>query len=497
MSEKTAGFSWLKRYFEQHRNDTALRNLGQYAIQVLYDDLFQVNADERRMYVRETSSKIQKASAAIRLQEGTGALRALINATIKFINRKQASSVINHIMQFLPVPTGGYLPPIEVEYLRILRTVLEYQPHVEHLSKTAKKNQWKDTADFCLDGLQDELELTKTASPRQARSQRAVISSVSSELLGCLQALTMATNAPLAICGNVMVRLVLDILREATSQSSISIVEGFTSGIAIVRTTLAHYSLTKAGIVLEVLPDVLVTSSRLFTSGTKLPALREEILMLLVVLRPHLQSVTNRDASDSLLEAVNLICSALTEDHTIETISTKQRLDLEDLDLCMQGRPPLNIMPMQSASFWLRTCSRETEASWTQLALSAFYHTWLDGETPKAKQTISSDTVHSASTPSDADDHEGTSRAKRRRLETHFEALISRSVQGSGAAERMRTIQIVAFSIELRTFSESQMCGLAGELLQLASDKDVSVASWALLCLCRYVVSSLAVMPLR
>jgi len=489
VSEKTAGFNWLKRYFEQHRNDPALRNLGQYAIQVLYDDLFQVNADERRMYVRESSSKIQKASAAIRLQEATGALRALINATVKFINRKQAGSIFSHIMQFLPVPTGGFLPPIEVEYLRILRNVLEYQPHTEHLMKTAKKNQWKDIAEFCLDGLRDNLQLSKTASSHQARSQRGVISSSSNELLGCLRALTMASNAPLAICGDVMLQLVLDILREATSHTSISIVEGFTSGVAIVRTILASFSLSKASAVLEALPDVLITSSQLFTSGAKLTALREEILMMLVVLRPHLQKVTIMDASDGLLEAVNLVCSALTEDYTIENTSSKQRLNLDDLDMCLQGRPPADVMPMQCAVFWLRTCSREIEASWSQLSLAAFYHAWLDGETSIARQTTLTDTVRPLSTNNDADDHEGSPKAKRRRVETHFEALVSGSIRGS-SVERTRTLQIMAFSIELRTFSEPQMYNVASQLLDLASERDVLLASWALLCLCRYVICS-------
>ena len=464
-----------------------MRNLGQYAIQVLYDDLFQVNADERRLYVRENSSKIQKASAALRLQEGTGTLRALVNATVTFISKKQASSVINHIIQFLPVSTGGYLPPIEVEYLRILRIVLEYQPHVEHLVKSSKRNQWKDIAEFCLDGLRDSLELSRTTSPSQARSQRGIISSSSNELLGCLRALTAASNAPLAISSHVILKLVLDLLQDATAHSNISVVEGFTSGIAIVRRILTYFSLSDAVSVLEVLPLVLITSSRLFTSVTKLTALREEILLMLVMLRPHLEGMTRSNASDDLLEAVTLICNTLTEDHTVEMTSNKHRLTLDDLDLCLWDRPPPRVMPMQCGSFSLRTCSRDVEASWSQISLAAFYHVWLDGEALEDEQTTF-DRAPSKQRSNHEDDHADSSRAKRRRVETHFEALIARSTGGGSVAERMRNMQVMAFAMELKAFSASRLCDVASQLLVTSSDKDVLVSTWSLTSLCTYVV---------
>lgn len=436
------------------------------------------------MYVRESSSSIQKNTAALRLQEGTGALRALVNATVTFLSKKQANAVINHIIQFLPIPTGGYVPPVEVDYLRIMRTILEHQPHVEHLAKTAKKNQWKDIAEFCLEGLQDNLELTKSNPSHQARSQRGAISLSSNELLGCLRALAAASNAPLTACGHAISGVVLDVLREATAQSGISVSEGFTSGIATVRSILTAYSLSNAAIVLETLPDVIVISGRLFTSATKLTVLREEILMMLIMLRPHLESMNSKTSSDELIEAVSLICSALTDENTVEMTPSKQRLDLDDLDLCIQNWPTLEVMPMQCASFLLRSCSREAEASWTQLSLSAFYHAWLDGDTLHA--TYANQQAQ-PNPEDDKDDHEGGSKAKRRRVESYFEVLVSRAVQGGHAGERLRTLQILAFSMELRNLGISRIREVASQLLDVSSDKDVLHASWALLCICRYV----------
>lgn len=482
-TDKTDGFAWLKRYFEQHRDDPALENLGQNAFRVLYDDLFQVISDEKKSYTRDTS-KITKASAAVRLGQGAAALRSVIAATVCFVTKKQAGAVISHVLQLLPSNDGGYLVPVELDYLKILRTILEYQAHVEHFTKTAKRNQWEDVQLFCLRGLELEHDLKLSPSSSRDRQRRGAISPVGNELLGCLKALTSASNAPLIQFGPEILHVVLPLLVDLTSQSNISISEGFGLALATLQSTLSCLALSQSSVVYSVLPDVLTVLARLLTTANKVQAIREEVLAILLVLKPQLASLAYRPTRSSIAAQVGSLASVLLDDYTNDIPSNKQRLDLDAIDLTLHHRHSLQLMPMQQSVFRLRNSTQEIETHWTQLHLTAFIHSWLDVDNGYSQFAVPPQAeAGNKMTENDVEDHGKNRAAKRRRVSTNLETLLTRVQASKSVMHGVRIIQIICFYLATLNLSVNDLCSVVSQLLDLAAARDSQLASWAFICL--------------
>ena len=448
----------------------------------MYDDLFQVISDEKKSFNRD-SSKITKASAAVRLGQGAAALRAVIAATVGFITKKQAGAVISHVLQVLPSRETGYLVPVELDYLKVLRIILEYQAHVEHFTKTAKKDQWRDVLDFCLQGL--ESERSSNSIPASSdRHRRGAISPVGNELLGSLKALTSASNAPLLQFGPEILHIVLPLLVDVTTQSNISISEGFGSALAVLQSTFSCLALSQSSLVHSVLPDVLTILARLLTTASKIQAVREEVLAILLVLKPQLASMAFRSTRSSIATQVSSLASTLLNDYINDVPSNKQRLDLDTIDLTLHHRHPLNLMPMQQPVFTLGTSTEEMESHWIQLHLTAFLQSWLDVDND-ASQVSDSSQAEAGITmmKDDVDDRSLKRAAKRRRVNTNLETLLTRAQDTRSVTHGVRILQIICFSLATRKLSVNDLCSVVSPMLELAAAKDSQLASWAFICL--------------
>lgn len=482
-TDKTDGFAWLKRYFEQHRDDPALESLGQNAIRVLYDDLFQVISDEKKSFIRD-ASKITKASAAVRLGQGAAALRAVIAATVGFITKKQAGAAVSHVLQVLPSGDEGFLVPLQLDYLKTLRLILEYEAHVEHFTKTTKKNQWRDVLDFCLEGLELEHNSNSTSASGRDSHRRGAISPIANELLGSLKALTSVSNAPLLQFGPEILNVVLPLLVDVTSQSNISISEGFGSALAVLQSTFSCLALSQSSVVHSVLPDVLTVLARLLTTANKIQAVREEILAVLLVLKPQLASLAFRSTRSSVATQISSLASTLLDDYINDVPSNKQRLDLECIDLTLHHRHSLHLMPMQQPTFSVRTLNQEVESHWSQLHLTAFLQSWLDVDNDISQISDSSQAkAGTMTTNDDVDDRSKRRAAKRRRVSTNLETLLTRIQDAKSVTQGVRILQIVCFSLATRTLSVNDLCSVVSQMLELAAAKDSQLASWALICL--------------
>jgi len=448
----------------------------------LYDDLFQVISDEKKSFIRE-ASKITKASAAVRLGQGAAAIRAVIAATVGFLTRKQAGAVVSHVLQILPSKDGGYLVPVELDYLKILRTILEYQAHIEHFAKTTKKDQWRDVLDFCLEGLESERD-SNSIPASSDRLRRGAISPVGIELLGSLKALTSASNAPLLQFGPEILNVVLPLLVDVTSQSNVSISEGFGSALAVLQSTFSCLALSQSSLVYSVLPDVLTILARLLITANKIQAVREEVLAILLVLKPHLASLAYKSTKSSVAAQVSSLATTLLDDYINDVPSNKQRLDLDDIDLALHHRLPLHLMPMQQPVFTLRTSTQDVESHWTQLHLTAFFQSWLDVDNDTSQISDSSQAeAGTTTTMDDVDDRSKKRAAKRRRISTNLEILLTRVQDSKSVTHGVRILQIICFSLATRKLSVNDLCSVVNPMLELAAAKDSQLASWAFICL--------------
>jgi ataxia telangiectasia mutated family protein len=86
--------------------------------------------------------------ASTRLAACGKALRITVTAGVKRIRAKTVKAVVDHILQALPTAEGPCYPGLALDYVKSLRVILEYQPHVEHF-----RDLWQDVLDLCLSGV--------------------------------------------------------------------------------------------------------------------------------------------------------------------------------------------------------------------------------------------------------------------------------------------------------------------------------------------------------
>ncbi|GAA5978039.1 hypothetical protein JCM11641_006607 [Rhodosporidiobolus odoratus] len=103
--------------------------------------LFQVVILERNAYVAKKTGPNEK-----RLDEAAGLVKVVAEKVTARLSKKTARALINHLTQLVAV--GGELQHFALLYLKALRAVLSYQPHLDHLDE----RQWTDIVSLCFAG---------------------------------------------------------------------------------------------------------------------------------------------------------------------------------------------------------------------------------------------------------------------------------------------------------------------------------------------------------
>ncbi|BGP25635.1 hypothetical protein Rt10032_c06g2946 [Rhodotorula toruloides] len=133
IKERAEGVSRLREFLASKRNFNAInRDPSHSWIQTL-QTLFGVVIKERNAAVSKKAAATDK-----RLDDATQAVRWLVEKIHKSATRKVAKAIIAHLTQMTAV--AGKLQPYALTYMKALRTILNYPPHLEHLDE----RQWTD-----------------------------------------------------------------------------------------------------------------------------------------------------------------------------------------------------------------------------------------------------------------------------------------------------------------------------------------------------------------
>lgn len=112
----------------------------------LLQAIFQIIVDEQKVHEKKSTSG---ASAALkRLKDGAQVVRLIIERCAQDIPRKAFKAILNHIISII-VYNKRLFEPIALDYLKALRTVLSYQPHLDHLDE----QQWCNAVAMCFSGI--------------------------------------------------------------------------------------------------------------------------------------------------------------------------------------------------------------------------------------------------------------------------------------------------------------------------------------------------------
>ena len=226
-----------------------------------------------------------------RLEAAASALRLIIQAGCTLIKTKTAISLLDHITTTLLTPDGELFEPLRNEYLKCLRTVLEYAPHGEHL----KPKQWQAYVDFVLDAIllsiadpdseEDPPSNRSTLStPRNGthasgrfsqsaskRTSRNVDATYLDDLLAALRALTALTNASLMTRATTISDVILKLLSHSSRSQDVAL-EAFNNVVLMLLTE-------NVGLLRRSLPAVTHTLRKLWFKKSTTASVRDQILV--------------------------------------------------------------------------------------------------------------------------------------------------------------------------------------------------------------------------
>lgn len=127
-----------------------------------FQALFSTVVTERGLYSKKGSSAQSSSAISRRLTECASTLRSVVENTVTILPRKVIKALLAHLLQML-VFSRALFQPVALDYLKALKTVISYRPHLEWLDAS----QWIDTVNLCLSGaLGDEIQLGSELSEK-------------------------------------------------------------------------------------------------------------------------------------------------------------------------------------------------------------------------------------------------------------------------------------------------------------------------------------------
>lgn len=103
---------------------------------VVFQAIFTTVVNERAAVIKNNASV---AAAERRLKEAASAVRWLTENSVKYWTMKVGKALIKHILQTM-VHGSQLLAPVALDYIKALRAVCSYTPHLEHLM--ADEQHW-------------------------------------------------------------------------------------------------------------------------------------------------------------------------------------------------------------------------------------------------------------------------------------------------------------------------------------------------------------------
>ncbi|GAA5987268.1 hypothetical protein JCM10908_001886 [Rhodotorula pacifica] len=138
IKERGEGVARCRAFLTSNRNLNAVNADPRFTWIQALQTMFSVVIKERNTLVQKKTAATEK-----RLEEATQMVKLAAVKLYKNVNRKTAKAIIAHLTQLTAV--AGKLQPFALTYMKALRAVLSYTPHLEHLDERA----WTDIVMLC------------------------------------------------------------------------------------------------------------------------------------------------------------------------------------------------------------------------------------------------------------------------------------------------------------------------------------------------------------
>ncbi|OJD31209.1 serine threonine-protein kinase tel1 [Diplodia corticola] len=437
--------------------------------------------DFRTQFVRATPQQLQNSSRGAigktkrMLPACATCMRFVIEAGVLTIRYKTAKFVIRHIIETLPAPSEGYIGPLLAGYTKCLRQILEYPPHVEHLSKESGT-----IIVFCLKAVsflapdsQPPPGTNRLGTPRLTpepsgeasaghSSERHSSSShvAVDDLVACIRYLTTAPNSPVLDHAPAIL-LTLTAWLNSSRGVGLAHVDAFVAINAVLSKTCLDSISTTQQAICGLLPVL-----RLYWPS-KLTSLKDEMLTTLVLCRAHIHRMlreAQNDVGDLRVDLENFI-QAMHTDYVRRV--EREQLQLEDVRLRCASEYPHDETPFSLPVFRLKPGNTRSEYNWTVLFLVVDLANALQSSRSSADRSTDQGGVQA--TPS-----------KRRRTSNYLQDYL-RELASPQLSEKLFALQIITFiSQQVRLTSEDVRMVLE-KLTSRLSDGHSAISSWAML----------------
>jgi serine-protein kinase ATM len=470
---RSTGLADLKQIFTVNSGRPALNGLNDKAYHSIYDEIFRLVSSEK--------SKANTATAT-RLAAAAQVLRLAVQPAVRKLKIKTVSALLDHISQTLPLTSGGLYEALSVDYLKCLQSVLDYQPHVEHLSP----ERWRDLVDFCIESLDAAIVGPANASHTRSNdtsgtrlSDRSINASSRSgttepvartrgqassnslilDLVECLHQLVRAPNAPLLDRARPLLRIVVGFLQSTSSAG-----RAHQAAFTIINTIVARSSLEVADLTEQALDELLPLIKRFWSP--KNISLNNEMLILLVHTKHHIARLLKATVEAQAADRVEAVTDCIFVEY-----SQRPDRSLLQLDALALGDAVGNA-PLRNRHFHVRPRNPRAESQWVAVHLVAYFSSLLD--------------VFRHPLDDEGQDAEASPNAKRVRVAQRWSDFLRRILHPDLSA-KIAALQVITFLIEEVQLERSDIQELQERLIPLIPDDNGAVASWAMLALARLV----------
>lgn len=442
----------------------------------IFKALFRFISIEKAQFTRLSS---RKGQVTTRLAKCATVLRTTIEVSVRSIKFKTFIAVVRHITNVLSDPGSGLWEPLGGDYIKALRTALQYPPHVEHLSK----NDWWDVVDFCLTSIGvAEKESSRRLSIRN-------IQRLGSETLGESRSRSASRDpasrqrshhgiAADSIGSNEELELCLQFLTGWPASPVLDGTEKLLSGIAeylaplnpiksaphaafgALNAVLARASTDSIDLVRTTVVTVIPTIRKFWV--TKSAALKEEMLITLLIGKDALVSFGLSSPTESFNESLQELVEQLHRGYLRQP--DKDTLQVEDVVFTSHS----TALSMGTRSLYPRLGVARSMTNWAALYIIASLSKLLD--------SIGSSTHESRSSVE--------SPSKRPRLQSKVEDIF-RDASSSSGFTRTCALQLLPFLLFDSEPGVDQLSSLLHRLAPHILDESSIIASWTMIAISR------------
>lgn len=398
---------------------------------------------------------------------------------LRNLRTKTVRAIIDHITDTIPVPGEGLWDVLSVDYTKCLTSLVRYAPHNEHLGDA----EWEKLIEFCLavintqEGDESQLSIrgdnrspedlldannsrstpvrltTPAPAARRKSASNININSIG-EVVECVQLLTVSPSAPVQAAAETILQALVEFVKTSPAIAGNMQQLAFTSINAVALKILFDQSDLVRSSTLELIPVV----RRLWP--TKLPRLRDELLITMMVWTVVLFDEVQEDPSETVTRSIEDLVDTLHSEYLKRP--EKDLLQIDDITL--DSTPVKSNRPIYGP----RLGSSRSEHNWTVL--------WSIANLSKL-----SGKLHIHTHDNDVADDKPS---KRRRFNSEADDIFRDAVSATGT-RRVCALQLVPLLVNERSIEQKE--DLIQRLVPNILDDNSAVSSWTMVALARLV----------